>query len=546
MAIGKLTYAEVKDKRISSLANRPTNSSGYGGHGLNAAELKARMDEYPDAIREKLNQVIDAINGGADILITFNDGNAEISNLEALVSYILTADFASNLKIYNDDTTPVSTNLKDYIKGYGVSDFTITDDTSNHKYVFTVTKPSGGTITADLNKSGVASITKSSSGNVDTYTVTYANGTTSTFTVTNADESAYGAKIALDIDNSTFVMTASLKNADNTDLSSAQIDLPLETMVINGSFNSETKKVVLTLQSGATVEFSVADLVDGLLSSYTEGSNDWDTTPTQNSTKAVTSGGVYQALQNYAPSNIDSDDISDTNAVNHKFVTPAMYTYLENATYQAPGISVLELYNDNTQLSTTNETGTSLTLNKIKHKETNTNNISGTLSLIFKSGNATGEIQTGIAKSSADATVTITSPQIIGSDIEVILQGSNNKSPSETFSKNISFKFYNYAYTIASSSKSAPTTGLTKQSDIDSFAKTGESVTYSAGDYLYFYTKYSGKTIYQYVAGQWVALAGEQLTGTTTITKSNGTTDSYYVYRFGTMSAGGTDTFRVS
>lgn len=40
-------------------------------------------------------------------------------------------------------------------------------------------------------------------------------------------------------------------------------------MVVNGSYDSQAKKVVLTLQNGNTIEFSVADLVAGLQSEIT-------------------------------------------------------------------------------------------------------------------------------------------------------------------------------------------------------------------------------------------------------------------------------------
>jgi hypothetical protein len=39
------------------------------------------------------------------------------------------------------------------------------------------------------------------------------------------------------------------------------IDLPLESVVVSGSYDAVNKKVVLTLENGNTVEFSVADLV---------------------------------------------------------------------------------------------------------------------------------------------------------------------------------------------------------------------------------------------------------------------------------------------
>ena len=76
----------------------------------------------------------------------------------------------------------------------------------------------------------------------------------------------YGKSLSMVID-SDFVVTAQLKDQDGNNLGTAQtIDLPLESVVVGGSYNDTTKKVVLTLQNGNTVEFSVADLVAGLQS----------------------------------------------------------------------------------------------------------------------------------------------------------------------------------------------------------------------------------------------------------------------------------------
>lgn len=84
------------------------------------------------------------------------------------------------------------------------------------------------------------------------------------------DTTKYGSSFTLSIDSSTYVVTATLKDQDGNTLGSAQtIDLPLESVVVGGSYDDTTKKVILTLQNGSTVEFSVADLVAGLQSEIT-------------------------------------------------------------------------------------------------------------------------------------------------------------------------------------------------------------------------------------------------------------------------------------
>lgn len=80
----------------------------------------------------------------------------------------------------------------------------------------------------------------------------------------------YGASLSLSIDNATYVITAALNDQDGNTLGMAQtIDLPLESVVVNGSYDDTTQKIILTLNNGNTVEFSVADLVSGLQTEIT-------------------------------------------------------------------------------------------------------------------------------------------------------------------------------------------------------------------------------------------------------------------------------------
>ena len=78
----------------------------------------------------------------------------------------------------------------------------------------------------------------------------------------------YGASIDLSMDSTTYVVTAQLKDQDGNNLGTAKtIDLPLESVVVSGSYDATNKKVILTLKDGSTIDFSVADLVNGLASS---------------------------------------------------------------------------------------------------------------------------------------------------------------------------------------------------------------------------------------------------------------------------------------
>ncbi len=76
----------------------------------------------------------------------------------------------------------------------------------------------------------------------------------------------YAHGLNFTVDPQTFILTATLTNAQGGAIATQQVDLPLESVVVSGSYDDTTKEVVLTLQNGSTVRFSVAYLVDGLAS----------------------------------------------------------------------------------------------------------------------------------------------------------------------------------------------------------------------------------------------------------------------------------------
>lgn len=64
-------------------------------------------------------------------------------------------------------------------------------------------------------------------------------------------------------------MTLQLLNINDEVIDEKTIDFPLESVVVSGRYDKENKKVVLTLQNGTEVEFSIEDLIDGLVSQST-------------------------------------------------------------------------------------------------------------------------------------------------------------------------------------------------------------------------------------------------------------------------------------
>jgi hypothetical protein len=85
-----------------------------------------------------------------------------------------------------------------------------------------------------------------------------------------ATKNAAIGSLSLALDSTNYKITLSGTKVDGSTFTVQNvIDLPLESVVVDGSYNNTTKKVVLTLQNGSTVDFSVADLVAGLQSEIT-------------------------------------------------------------------------------------------------------------------------------------------------------------------------------------------------------------------------------------------------------------------------------------
>ena len=78
-----------------------------------------------------------------------------------------------------------------------------------------------------------------------------------------------GSLIDLEINDTTYVVTLKLKTQDGTVISTDTIDLPLESVVVGGNYDSTNKKIVLTLENGNTVDIPVGDLIAGLQTEIT-------------------------------------------------------------------------------------------------------------------------------------------------------------------------------------------------------------------------------------------------------------------------------------
>lgn len=278
--------------------------------------------------------------------------------------------------------------------------------------------PTIGNATLTIQKNSVA---------VDTFT---ANATVDksiniTVPVNAADVNAlpnttkYVANASMTIDNTTYVVTLQLKDQDGNNIGTAQtVDLPLESVVVSGAYDSVNKKIVLTLKDGSTIDIPVGDLVAGLQAEITSTNKlDADLVDDSTSTnKFVTASdkttwnGKQDAISDLATirSNASSGASAYTtiqgygNIVTHnasEFATSAQGALADTALQSGDNVS--ELVNDAGYI--TGITGSDVTT-ALGYTPYNSSNPSGYQANVIESIKVNGTAQTITAKA-VDITV---------------------------------------------------------------------------------------------------------------------------------------------
>lgn len=103
--------------------------------------------------------------------------------------------------------------------------------------------------------------TKLSQFQNDTKYITKEVDNLSNYTLTDS----VGNKLTFLLDQKTYVLTINLLNPKNEIISTASVDLPLESMIVDGRY--ENGYVYLMLKSGTEIRFSIAALISGLVPS---------------------------------------------------------------------------------------------------------------------------------------------------------------------------------------------------------------------------------------------------------------------------------------
>lgn len=277
----KITKKQIAEKGVQALSNKPNIASQYGVGGLSAENLKLWFDKLATFLADKINEIYDAL--GADdaaeyIRLALDDYGIE--TLDELIAAILNGDLADGLlQVLPSADALDSVTLQQYINQAA---YDTAKNTENIGTLFTdkldKVKAPGNyrrayIIDTDGSQKTVYISEAPLVGAIPVFVgdgqINVAVPTESTHAVNKGyvDDVGLllGSRIELSLDKNTYVMTARLKNLAGELLNSAQIDFPLESVVVGGEYLDG----ILTLKfvSGESVDIDVSDMIDGLINS---------------------------------------------------------------------------------------------------------------------------------------------------------------------------------------------------------------------------------------------------------------------------------------
>lgn len=242
-AQGKAETAQGKSEAAQTAAENAV--SGFDDY---VAEKKAEFDPYIEDASDYASAAAQSANDAHDSELAAAASESNASDYKDLAY-----TYSQNAAQSANDAQTEADNIRAALDGYAtLQDLPIVND---------------NTLTIQKNGSNVGTFTANSASDK---TINLVIPTTASDVGALASSTPYGASISLSVNSSTYVVTAQLKDQNGNNLgSAATIDLPLESVVVSGTYNDETKEIVLRLQSGATIEIPVADLVAGLQSEIT-------------------------------------------------------------------------------------------------------------------------------------------------------------------------------------------------------------------------------------------------------------------------------------
>lgn len=184
----------------------------------------------------------------------------------------------------------------------------------------------------------------------------------------------------------------------------------------------------------------------------------------------------------------------------------------------------------------TKEYGTSVTVSKVTPSFTAGSKPITSVKIGTTSGG--NDLYSGSSATNGSA-ITLTAPKTYnGTTGGTIYCTLSDGTTTTTKSVAVSYTYYDYSKLTTSTSPD--TSGATKQTS----SGADNTYSYTAGQYLWLYSRSSGKKIQTYVAGSWADVTTTP-SSAITLTLSSGATATYYAYRTDKFTATGSARYRL-
>lgn len=281
-----ITDLNLKQMGVQALADRPNATQQYGQSGLSPTQLKRWFDRLAEMLSRKVNELQSAING-ADAAKYIGLALKEYKTLDALILAMQTGDFAAEiLKLWPNENhgTLEPSALQDIIYGIAQSISGIEEelerldndklskvtDAATYKRVYSVddkgkqvmldaaASPAGQMPLYSENGALIAKMTPIE----DMPGVDYPSEVVN-LAFMNELRKHIGAGVRFSMDPTTYIVSIDVVNIDGQVIYHTELDLPLENIVVSGTY--QDGKIIFTLQNGNTIEVPVANMVNGLV-----------------------------------------------------------------------------------------------------------------------------------------------------------------------------------------------------------------------------------------------------------------------------------------
>lgn len=293
-----ITDKEIRAKGVQALANRPNAAQQYGQSGLTPEALKKWFDQLAELLAKRINELQNAIQseeaakyiGVALGKIEEFDGQYE--TLDDLILAMQTGHFAADiLKLWPNENhsafEPAA--LQDIIYGIAQSISDIEEDVQDlgdnklakvadaatYKRVYGVddkgnqimlnaaANPDAQVPLYSSNGALIAKMTNNPELNFGDY-----SGTTEVVTMAFMNEFSkhIGAGVEIVVNPADYTFYVNIYNRDGQFLGKSNtVDLPLEELVIDVTYDDNAKNVIVKLKNGEERKIPVAHFVNGLV-----------------------------------------------------------------------------------------------------------------------------------------------------------------------------------------------------------------------------------------------------------------------------------------